>query len=523
MTPMLVTLCLLVAAPADVAARMNRLLRTAWQREGLVPTRAVDDAAFLRRAYLDITGRIPPPAATLAFVADRSPDKRARAVDALLESPSYVDHWVDHWERVLLGRFGPGDLVDRGAFRHWLAAMFARNAGWNEIVHELLAAMGTNKAGADANGAVNWVISYSLNPEDFGSAASRLFLGVQIECAKCHDHPMESWTQANYRALAAAFAWIEIKRVDGSNAAGIRRAIVGDADAPPHAAAGSELARILASSPAALDGTLLPGDRERRRAAASWMTSAENPWFKRAIVNRMWAHFLGRGFVEPVDDFRRGNPVTLPAAMDLLASDFAASGFDLKHLIRVICATDAYHRSSRAVDDPEASARLWARFPLKPLEPEVLLDIILRATELDAASARSGADVGRLRDRWLTELRFHFDVDEAPREKAADGTLAQALMLLNGSLFNGSALASRRSALADILEMPASDAVKIETLYLRTLSRRPTALEIRKWTAYVGVPRGVAASPDVQKGWRRQAYEDLLWAMLNSSEFQFNH
>jgi hypothetical protein len=291
------------------------------------------------------------------------------------------------------------------------------------------------------------------------------------------------------------------------------------------------------------------------------VTAADNPWFSRALVNRMWAHFLGRGFVDPVDDLRPSNPPAAPELFDAFAADFVASGFDLKHLVRVIVGTAAYASSAAPVTeaiakaDPEA--KLWERFRVTPLGPDELLNALVAATRLDAVVRDTPRlDLAEIRFRVKQRYGFLFDVDEESDERGYDGTIAQALALLNGSVVATGASVLPGSALGDIAALPGDDALKIEALYLRTLSRLPTSDEVARWSAFVedapdppeperpqrplpktdgGLPPSAApAQPDPLRGLenragnqrasrRVRAYEDMLWALLNSSEFVLNH
>ncbi|HJZ84297.1 MAG TPA: DUF1549 and DUF1553 domain-containing protein [Polyangia bacterium] len=575
---LLIRLLLVALAPAPVHARLapadiDRRVRTEWRRQHLVPAPPVDDARFLRRLWLDLAGVIPPPEAVTAFLADRAPGKRARAVEQLLESPRYADHFTQLWENLLLGRQAPGGVVDRLAFREWLHAQFADNRPWDKLVYALVSATGVNSDGglrnanprqavraavlsasspepaasapdANKNGAVNWLLKYTQNPPDLAGAVARTFLGVNIQCAQCHDHPMEKWKQDDFRRFTAAFVRTAPMPIDEGQAMGIRRVALRDLPAP--VALGpkkSELGEIVAAHPTALDGTdLLAAPGGPRRALAAWITASENPWFARATVNRMWAHLTGRGFVEPIDDFRRSNPAVMPELLDRLAVDFIASGYDLKQLIRTICATEAYQRSSARTRDLERATRHFARHPLRPLAPNALLDSIAQATGLEAALHKQApANLERVKAQLLSQLTFLFDVDEEPRTSSFEGTIPQALLFMNGILVNAGASALPSSTLERVLALPGGDLEKVAALCVCTLSRPPSAAESARWVVYVQAPHEVVKRPPAPAATadpldraaarlrlpeptaKQQAYEDLFWALLNSSEFFFNH
>jgi hypothetical protein len=284
------------------------------------------------------------------------------------------------------------------------------------------------------------------------------------------------------------------------------------------------------------------------------MIDPKNPWFARALVNRMWGALLGRGFAEPVDDLRASNPPVLADVLDRLAADFVAHGYDVRKLVAVMCDTQAYQLAS--TPSPKGDGQLWSRFPLKPLGSDELLDTIVAATGTEPLLQRiAGEGIDGLRAALRRQMTFLFDVDEQPDETSYQGTIPQALMLLNGHLVNGGASVIPGDALAEILARHESDAAAIEALYLRTLSRPPSAEELEHWTRFVTEPRQAvawqpSAPPPPKRGGnnpaknayvgerrlaraermvlrdespRQQAFEDVMWALLNSSEFTFNH
>jgi hypothetical protein len=316
------------------------------------------------------------------------------------------------------------------------------------------------------------------------------------------------------------------------------------------------------AQPAALDGTDFSNSSNRRAALAGWMTAPENPWFAEAIVNRMWSHFMGRGFLEPVDDFRESNPAVMPDLLKKLSDDFVAHDYDLKHLIKTITATQVYQLSSgQAKTNPGNT--LWARYRLKPMGPEQLMDSLVTATNLGPVLERMfGGNLDALKTQLQRQFTFLFDTDEEQEQKDFEGTIPQALLMLNGNITNRGASPIPGAALAEIMSMTGGDEGKIEALYLRTLSRKPTAGELARWTRFIQQPRNVIvndspigeavdrrplrmqnAKQQAKRGpgpdplnrlgagrfeamnptARQQAYEDLFWALLNSSEFIFNH
>lgn len=543
------------AAPApDIVARIDALLEAEWNQSRVSPAKPASDAQFFRRAYLDLAGTLPPPEAITTFLADTSPDKRERAVDALLASPRYAERWAAYWEEVLIRDGVKDNIVDRAALRAWLHARFAENTPWDRVARDLVTATGKSSPGGRArerrmaadmgapgaesegvNGAVNWVLQFKRSTEDLAGATSRTFLGVQIQCAQCHDHKTEKWTTTDFRRFAASFARTRVRPVEAKDKGMMRTFEVEDVDRLRLGKKATAEQREIASlTPAALDGTVFPGEAPRAELAA-WMTT--NPWFAKAIVNRMWALLLGHGFVEPVDDLRPSNAPRAAPALDALAADFAAHQYDLKHLLRVITRTRAYGLAAGA---PEAEAA-WAAFAPRALPAPVLLDAILAATELDPLLEEAlGQRADALRAGMRKKFRFLFDVDESGESDDFEGTIPQALLLLNGPLVGHGASALAGTALADVLAMPGGDAAKIEALYLRTLSRRPSAEETARWVRFLDeaaaapddapapaaqgpLARLYKRAPSVAETPRDRAYEDLFWALLGSSEFAFQH
>jgi hypothetical protein len=531
----------------------------------VTPAPRFDDAGWLRRVHLDLVGTLPSPTAVRTFVADAGADKRARAVDALLSSPAYAERWTTYWERELLGPDARNPFVDRTELRRWLREAFVRNAPWNEMATELVSAVGTNSPDgddrSDVNGAVNWLLRYQRSPADLAGQVSRVMLGVQIQCAQCHDHKTEKWTQDDFQRFAAFFARTRPEPVDTMTGMRIRRVSVQDGGKPARAMRrDAELRRAIRLAPRTLDGTVIeapsgdlaPGQAapERRQALAAWMTSRDNPWFTRAIVNRMWSLFIGRGLVDPVDDLRPSNPAAAPEVLDALAADFAESGFDLHHLVRVLTSLESYQLASRHPAGETGDAALWSFHPLEPLPPDVLLDAVIGAGGLEPVLQEvTGADLMELRGQLRRHYAFVFDVDEESHPETFDGTVPQALLLQNGPLANGASSLVPRGALEEVLALP-DRAARVEALYLRTLSRPPTAAETARWSAFLDRPRqavessgplaaarerkrkGVPADPLGRYARRvpsrattaeQQAYEDLFWALVNSSEFVFNH
>lgn len=525
------------------ASPVDSLLAAAWAKEGVVPAPEVDDATFMRRAYLDLTGVVPTAARARAYLADERADRRTRLVDELLASDAFAKHWTNYWDDVLM-EGGKRQLVDRVAFRQWLYAQLLANVPYDELVRRLLTASGVNSEGGrpnlagweldeppaeGVNGAVNFLLTGAQEPQNLAGTTSRVFLGVQIQCAECHDHPTEKWTQNDFERFTSAFMRVRGRPVGGERM-GMRRVEIDDAPRPPKR-------RVKKTGygdepPTALDGTPLGGDNPRQ-ALAAWLTAKDNPWFARAIVNRMWGYFLGRGFVEPVDDMAPSNTAVAPELLALLTRDFVASGYDLRHLMRVITTSSAYQRA------PRGGGALWQSFALRPMNDTQLLDSLVTATGIESVLEEvAGERLSRVKLELRRQFRFTFDVDEEASSDTFTGTTPQALMLLNGALTAAGSSALDGSTLGDAARAKGGTDATIEALYLATLSRAPTESELTHWRAYVASasqtraerPRGGGPVGKVYRQKRLRdlgpadlAYEDILWTLLNASEFFFIH
>ena len=571
--------------PLMKASEIDEAIRAEWKKANIEPAPAVDDVGFYRRVWLDLAGRVPPADAVTRFLADTSPDKRERAIDQLLASPEYVDHMTNYWDRLLLGRDTRPGFVDRVAFRKWLHDEFAKNEPYDKMVFALVAAKGLNSVGgnplkpdADAglapldepvNGAVNWYVRSADSLPDLSGTTSRLFLGVQIQCAQCHDHKTEKWKMTDFQSFEQCFTRTRAQPIDKGKVMGVRRVEVEDIGHPVRPPKRMDMPDLANQPARALDGTDFSASPAPREALARWITAKQNPWFAREIVNRMWEQLLGRGFFEPVDDSRESNPPLLGDLLQRMAADFVTSGYDLKHLLRLIASTEAYQRASApGAQGTDADEKLWAHFQIQRLGPDELLDSLNQATNFDRLLEKSaGENIEVVRFGIRRQFAFLFDVDdESDHHDEFDGTITQALMLMNGGIVNRAAGAGPiGTGLAEVLAARGGgDADRVRALYLRTLSREPTKEESAHWVEFVNTPRAfvVTAPPPppppppaqpAAKGVKpprrdvlqrleqrmekrtppspppgggdpkRQAYEDLFWALLNSSEFQFNH
>lgn len=456
-----------------------------------------DDATFLRRVTLDLTGRLPEPDDVTAFLTDESTDKRERLVDRLLESDACNDYWTFQFAKLLRIRSQPQDAVGARTFHDWLRARVADGRPWDETARTLLGATGDSHE----VGPVNFY-RVAAGPRERAEFASELFLGVRLRCANCHDHPLDRWNQDDYHGLAAIFAKVEGGRE-------IRPAPRGEVIHP----------RTGEPAVPRIPGVgFLDESTDGRDAFADWLVDRGNPYFARALVNRLWSRTMGRGLVEPVDDFRATNPATHPELLASLAEDFVEHGYDFRHTLRRICTSAAYARSARSVPGNEADDRYYARALVRPLEAEVLADAIADVTgvrdtfgdEPDGTRAVTVFDP-RIASRTLDVLGRCDRDDSCESSPVTGGGLSRKLHLLNGPLVNrklGDPAGRTRRLLTGRNEEYVTE------FYLRGLSRPPTDEELAYWRTRLD-----EANDEERVG----IAEDFVWSLVNCREFTTNH
>jgi hypothetical protein len=515
---------LLAAAPAWAAAppgapdaqalagRIDRLLAQRWKAAGVRPAPAAGDSEFLRRAYLDLTGRIPRPRDVHDFLADRKPNKRARLIDELLEAPRHARHFAAVWRAQLLPEVSASRQARyfQPGFEAWLRQRLRAGAGYDRLVRELL----TTPISADQRtpeavfrqperpNPLAFFAVKEARPENLAATTTRLFLGIQIECAQCHDHPFAKWTREQFWNQAAFFAGIE-RQGDGLFAplseTVSRRELI-----PPYKRGKVRAAFLDRTRPAWKEGV------SPRAALAEWVTRADNPYFARAVVNRLWAHFFGVGLVEPVDDFNDKNKPSHPELLDELARAFTRARFDLRYLVRALCNSRAYQLTSARTHPGQDDPRLFARMNVKGLSGEQLFDSLALATGYrERAGGPFTFNARSPRNSFLTL----FARQGQPAE--AQTSILQALTLMNGKFVADATRLRTSATLTAVVEMPLADtAQRVEALYLSALSRKPAARELARALRHVR-KEGKAGEA------RRLA--DVFWVLLNSAEFRLNH
>ena len=491
---------------------IDELAQENFRRLGLLPSAVCTDAEFLRRAKLDTIGVLPTPAEVRAFLADPSPDKRRRVIGEILGHPAYADHWATKWADLVRPNPDRVGLKSVLILDQWLRQSFRENQPYDRFVSEILLAEGTNHRDGPAV-----IYRDRREPAERATMFAQLFLGTRLDCARCHNHPNEKWTQADFTRFAAFFSGVKQK------GAGLSPPISAGTETFYHAPGGVVKHPVTGEvmAPRPLDGPHQPGakDEDPRQSLVASLLHPDNPYFAVAAVNRVWAAFFGRGFVEPVDDFRISNPAAQPALLTALARDFVARGYDLKHLMRVIMESSLYQLSSEPNETNLADTRNFSRAYRRRLPAEVLLDAVNDAS--GGSDTFAGMPPGsRAVQAWSYKIESQF-MDafsrpdpsmDPPCERDAHLSVVQSLHLMNSKGLQGklSAPGGRARRLADRTVSPAEI---VTELYLATLSRPPQPAELAIATAAFTAPGAT----------RVHATEDVLWALLNSAEFVFNH
>ena len=485
----------------------------------LPPSPRCTDAEFIRRAFLDTIGVLPTPEETRAFLADTSPGKRDSLIERLLTRPEFVDYWSYKWSDLLLvsSRRLPQNAM--WAYYAWIRAAIESNTPWDQFARRIITATGSTLE----NGAANFFVLHD-DPSAMAETTTQAFLAMSVNCAKCHNHPMEKWTNDEYFGFANLFARIRTKNGNGEGDRIIFAASDGNLIQPRTGKP---------QPPRPLEGKALPLDApvDRRAALADWLTARENPYFTRAIVNRVWANFLGVGLVEAVDDLRVTNPSSNEKLLSAAAKFLADQRFDLKSLMRAILQSETYQRSSQTIAGNEADTRFYSHYFARRLTAEVILDAASQVTGVptefrqDLRNANRGvgpAYPAGLRAMQLPDANIasyflktfgHPDrIQTCECERTSQPSVAQMLHIANGDTLNEK-LKSRANRLATLLAGKLTDAQLVEEAFLLTLARTPRPAELKHATEIL------AGADDG----RREALEDLFWALLSTKEFLFNH
>ena len=569
----------LQAASSDeeIVTKINAFVRQGWSDNGVTPSERADDGEYARRAMLDIVGHVPAYQRLVQFLNDSSPDKRARLVDELLDDPDYAEQFSTIWGNLLIGRAN-NRRTNRGVLERWIKRQFEKNARYDQFVYDLISAEGNS----EQNGAVGFLAAH-LNENAVPATAitARLFLGLQVQCTQCHNHPFNDWKQSQFWGMNAFFR--------GTRRQGMGNAQRNDFDLTDNDAESivffEKRSGIMeAITRQFVDGTLVVGESNDspRKQLAKLVIDPSKPYLGRAAVNRMWSHFLGSGFTRPIDDMGPHNPPSHPELVDFLAQEFQAAGYDQKRLIRWITASDAYNLTSRfhsrhdlsplapasrgegpgvrgfsataptneetagnTADDPASgNTPLFSRVYVKPFTAEQLYDSLLVATEAHKAG-RNYDQSEKQRTEWLGQFVRTFGTDENDEASSFNGTVPQALVMMNGELVRNALSGANGSFLRRVLEgtvnktddateknksarttasapkakptgikPPKTIPQKIEVLYLTALARKPSPTELS------------ALDKAFHNSGNRDpilGLQDVFWALLNSNEFIMNH
>jgi len=497
---------------------VDELASAKFRELGIEPSPLCDDATFLRRVFLDVIGGVPTIDETRAFLDSPDPDKRTKLVDRLLGltgDPSldiyndrYAAYWTLKWSDLI--RNNSNDLGEQGmwSLHNWIRESFRINKPFDQFVRELVTATGSIYMSGPAN-----YFRVNRSATDLTEATSQLFLGIRLECAKCHHHPFEKFSQDDYYGFAAFFSRVGLKNSEEFGLFGREQVVmVNSAGEVSHPKSGQRM------PPTPLDGEPSDHPLDRRLPLAEWLTSPENEYFAKSVVNRYVAYLLGRGLVEPIDDLRSTNPPTNPELMDALADGLVSSGFDLKQLIRTIVRSRLYQLSSQPTADNTADDRFYSHFRVKRLPAEPLLDAVDYATgsptkfrNLPAGTLAIELPDAEYPDHFLNTFAKPRRVSVCECERSPDESLAQALHTLNGDILAGK-IVDPSGRLAGLLKAETPQGTIVDQLYLATLCRLPSEQERAACQEFL------QQSPSP-----KECYEDLLWTLLNSKQFLFVH
>jgi hypothetical protein len=543
--PCLAAVALLAAGPANGAAppagaraagahdvqaladKIDQLITKRWDNTRVRPAARASDSEFLRRVYLDLGGRIPTVAETRAFLRNTRPDKRTRLVDELLNGPRYVGHFTNVWRAILIPEAGNNFQVRLGqsSFESWVKRRVSRNTSYDQMVRELVTApisAGAQFAfgGLGEDSPLTYYLAKELKPENLAASTARVFLGVSVECAQCHNHPFADWSREQFWGFAAFFSGIKSNQ---------QMDFIVPAKEDPYKRELTIPGTKKIAQAKFLDGTdpKFKFKVSARGTLAEWITSPSNPFFARAAVNRTWAYLTGTGLVEPIDEMvGTSSTPSHPDLLDLLAQEFIDHQFDLKYIIRAITATKTYQLTSASSHSSQDQPTLFARMPLRGLTAEQLFDSVATATGYRDSGGGDDLLSGIIGGQRSARSEFLTKFAAAERPTEAQTSILQALTLMNGKLIGSATSLEKSETLSAIVDADfASTADRVEALYLATLTRKPQGKELDRASRFIqtAVNRAKAKDDKAKNAAYRHALADLFWALLNSPEFVLNH
>ncbi len=536
------------------ASLIDHWIKAKWNDAQLKPAKVASDAEFLRRVYLDIVGQIPSLDEAEKFLADKGYRKRETLIDALLKDERYAEHWADVWSGIIVGF--DKDQRSQGARNQGTAdirELFEKNTPYDEFARKVITVTGYTPEGynpmmaAEEKGEekVVGLASYMVRlfresgkdfPKALAGKLTRAFMGVQIQCAQCHDHPFDKWTQEEFYGMASFFTEVRVRREQkdgkgqGYHVEEVQRGPVGKRMEGPNLSIPDSKSGPIKPSFIETAKGVEPGT-SRRAAFAKYVTSPENLQFAKMCVNRYWSHFFGTGIVNPVDDFNGKNKPSHPELIEELAKDFIAHKYDLHWLIKALTGSEAYNLTSRAAaKERDAQAeKLFALGRIRALAPEQILRSVIEAANLDEGpmlgrremrgaglkgtgkAAGKSEQTQRMIMMLTAQFRNTFEDDEGSEAVEFAGTIPSALLMMNSQIVAGGATDRKFNGFGDMLAKHPTPESKVRAIFLSCLSRTPTSSEASRWMAHV------------QKSSGNGGYEDLMWTLLNTSEFLFNH
>ncbi|WP_298867859.1 DUF1549 domain-containing protein [uncultured Gimesia sp.] len=500
---------------------INGQIRQGWKDNEVEPSPVATDAEWLRRVHLDLIGQIPSAETVEKFAKDRDTAKRSKVIDQLLDDPAYVQNFTNVWTNLLIGRRTPR-RVSRSGMQKFLREAFAKNRPWNEVVQDLVTAEGH----FEENGAVNYLLAQMQNNDEgvqVTAATTRLFLGIQVQCTQCHNHPFNDWKQNQfweYNSFFRQMRRINHRKTDpktGRQVDDYSEVVSTGFNGPVYYEKRSGLMQV--AYPIFENIKVDPqAGIERRKEFSKLIVKGEKPLIASAIVNRMWGYFIGYGFTRPVDDMGPHNPASHPELLARMTEELVKKKYDLKQLARWICNSEAYNLTSQfgrknEIDSPEkGESPLFSHMYVKNMSAEQLYDSLIVATGAHKSGQSNWERAETQRRRWMGQFMVAFDGDSGDDSTTFNGTIPQALMMMNGDLTKNAISADKGSYLNQLLSEKSSDQVKIRKMFLSTLNRYPDRREIKGAQSLVGSSKN-----------KLSAYQDLYWALLNSNEFIFNH
>jgi hypothetical protein len=491
----------------DLAERLDKIINQRLLKENIKAGPKAADAAFTRRLFIDLVGRIPALTEIRDYLDNDAPDKLEGWLDELLENPLFISNWSHYWRSVMLGGTNNAQAQQfQFQFEGWLRDRMAKNIGYDKIAYELIAAQLNQQ---QQNNPSAFYLVNEIKPENLAGATARVFLGVKIECAQCHKHPFAKWTREQFWEYAAFFTGIQ-QQFRGGKAPNqqpdqnSRKIKIPDTDKTVEA-------RFING-----DMPDWKADVPTRTTLAEWMTSPQNPYFAKAAVDNVWQYFFGVSLMEPIFEPTNDSPPAHPELLDELAKAFIDSGYDLKFLIRAIVQTEAYQRASVALSaDNRDQVELFARMPVRGMMPEQLFDCFAEATDYRQEQNPTMQNFNQFGLPNTPRAQFLAKFTTQDKRIETQTSILQALYLMNGKFLSERVRLENNKSLETIATAPVPTARRVETLYLMVLSRLPRPDETARFARYIE-SGGTSGDP-------RQAVADIYWALLNSSEFMLNH